>query len=183
MIKQHITTTSHGRHVVSNHRSLDCLFNRLFGPTSKKHQSPRYWPFVRGIHRWPVNSPHKGPVTLKKSFHLMTSSWNMYMTNLFSIPEVAPEVAPTIYRVHVCHPPSWHSELMMTSSNGTIFRVTSPLWGEFTNQLWIPLTKVSSAELFVGYINRCSITGLVPWSNKPLHDTLWTKMYLPTWRY
>ena len=24
---------------------------------------PRYWPFVRGIHRRPVNSPHKGPVT------------------------------------------------------------------------------------------------------------------------
>ena len=21
---------------------------------------PRYWPFVRGIHRYPVNSPHKG---------------------------------------------------------------------------------------------------------------------------
>ena len=21
---------------------------------------PRYWPFVRGMHRWPVNSPHKG---------------------------------------------------------------------------------------------------------------------------
>ena len=21
---------------------------------------PRYWPFVRGIHRTPVNSPHKG---------------------------------------------------------------------------------------------------------------------------
>ena len=21
---------------------------------------PRYWPFVRGIHRWPVNSPRKG---------------------------------------------------------------------------------------------------------------------------
>ena len=21
-----------------------------------------YWPFVKGIHRWPVNSPHKGPV-------------------------------------------------------------------------------------------------------------------------
>ena len=24
---------------------------------------PRYWPFVWGIHRSPVNSPHKGPVT------------------------------------------------------------------------------------------------------------------------
>ena len=24
---------------------------------------PRYWPYVRGIHRSPVNSPHKRPVT------------------------------------------------------------------------------------------------------------------------
>ena len=26
----------------------------------KWNHFPRYWPFVRGIHRWPVNSPHKG---------------------------------------------------------------------------------------------------------------------------
>ena len=26
----------------------------------KWRQFPRYWPFVRGIHRSPVNSPHKG---------------------------------------------------------------------------------------------------------------------------
>ena len=26
----------------------------------KWNHLPRYWPFVRGIHRWPVNSPHKG---------------------------------------------------------------------------------------------------------------------------
>ena len=26
----------------------------------KRKQFPRYWPFVCGIHRWPVNSPHKG---------------------------------------------------------------------------------------------------------------------------
>ena len=25
----------------------------------KWKQFPRHWPFVRGIHRWPVNSPHK----------------------------------------------------------------------------------------------------------------------------
>ena len=30
-----------------------------------KHQSPASLAFVRGIHRWPVNSPHKGPVTRK----------------------------------------------------------------------------------------------------------------------
>ena len=26
---------------------------------------PGDWPFLRGIHQWPVNSPHKGPVTRK----------------------------------------------------------------------------------------------------------------------
>ena len=25
---------------------------------------PHYWPFVRGIHRWPMDSIHKGPVML-----------------------------------------------------------------------------------------------------------------------
>ena len=25
----------------------------------RKHFAP-YWPYVRGIHQWPVNSPHKG---------------------------------------------------------------------------------------------------------------------------
>ena len=38
--------------------------------------------------------------------------------------------------------------LMMTSSNGNIFRVTGPLWGEFTGHRWIPLAKDSDAELW-----------------------------------
>ena len=41
----------------------------------KKYQSSASLAFVRGIHWWPVNSPHKGPVT-RKCFHLMTSSWD-----------------------------------------------------------------------------------------------------------
>ena len=32
---------------------------------SKEHQCSASLAFVRGIHRWPVNSPHKGPVTHK----------------------------------------------------------------------------------------------------------------------
>ena len=31
----------------------------------RKHQSSASLVFVLGIHRWPVNSPHKGPVTRK----------------------------------------------------------------------------------------------------------------------
>ena len=43
------------------------------GADLRQHQSSVSLAFVRGIHRWPVNSPHKGPVT-RKCFHLMTSS-------------------------------------------------------------------------------------------------------------
>ena len=53
-------------YVVSKHRPLDCLFNGYTDPTSKKHQSPHYWVFVRGIRRWPVNSPQKGPILWEK---------------------------------------------------------------------------------------------------------------------
>ena len=37
---------------------------------------------------------------------------------------------------------------MMTSSNGSIARVTGPLCGEFTGHWWIPLTKASDADLW-----------------------------------
>ena len=33
------------------------------GAGQRKHQSSAPLAFVRGIHRWPVDSPHKGPVT------------------------------------------------------------------------------------------------------------------------
>ena len=35
------------------------------GADQRKHQSSASLAFVRGIHLWPVNSPHKGPVTRK----------------------------------------------------------------------------------------------------------------------
>ena len=44
-----------------------------WGADQRKHQSSASLAFVRRIHRGPVNSPHKRPVT-RKCFHLMTSS-------------------------------------------------------------------------------------------------------------
>ena len=41
------------------------LFSSLFRLTSNKHQGLCYWPFVRGIHQWPVDSPPNGPVMRK----------------------------------------------------------------------------------------------------------------------
>ena len=55
--------------------SLAIVYSTVYsGADQRKHQSSASLAFVRGIHRWPVNSPHKGPVT-GKCFHLMTSSW------------------------------------------------------------------------------------------------------------
>ena len=44
--------------------SIACL-TVCSGADQRKHQSSASLAFVRGIHQWPVNSPHKGPVTRK----------------------------------------------------------------------------------------------------------------------
>ena len=46
--------------------SLPIVYSIVYsGVDQRKHQSSASLVFVRGIHRWPVNSPHKGPVTRK----------------------------------------------------------------------------------------------------------------------
>ena len=45
-----------------------------------KHFS-RYWPCVRGIHRWPVNSPHKGQWRGPLVFSLICSWINAWVNN------------------------------------------------------------------------------------------------------
>ena len=42
---------------------------------------PRYWPFVRGIHRWPVNSPHKGQWRGALMFSLISAWINGWVNN------------------------------------------------------------------------------------------------------
>ena len=48
---------------VSNHQPHDC-FSRVYpGADQRQHQSCVSLALVRGIHRWPVNSPHKWPAS------------------------------------------------------------------------------------------------------------------------
>ena len=42
---------------------------------------PRYWPFLRGIHRWPVNSPHKGQWRWALMFCLICTWINGWVNN------------------------------------------------------------------------------------------------------
>ena len=61
---------------VSNHQPHDCSLKRVFRGRSKKTSSFASLVFVRGIHRWSVNSPHKRPVTRKMlSFDDVIMSW------------------------------------------------------------------------------------------------------------
>ena len=44
--------------------SLTIVYSTVYsGADQRKYQSSASLAFVGGIHRWPVNSPHKGPVT------------------------------------------------------------------------------------------------------------------------
>ena len=46
--------------------SLTFVYSAVYsGADQRKYQSSASLAFVRGIHRWPVNSPYKGPVTRK----------------------------------------------------------------------------------------------------------------------
>ena len=46
--------------------SLTIVYSTLYSDADRrKHQSPASPAFMRGIHRWPVHSPHKRPVTRK----------------------------------------------------------------------------------------------------------------------
>ena len=61
--------------MVSQITSLTIVYSTVCSSADqRKHKNSASLAFVWGIHRSPVNSPHRGPVT-RKSYHLMTSSW------------------------------------------------------------------------------------------------------------
>ena len=45
---------------------------------------PRYWRFVRGIHRWPVNSPHKGQWRGNLMFSLICAWRNAWVNHRYA---------------------------------------------------------------------------------------------------
>ena len=52
--------------IASKITSLMIVYSSVYsGADQSKHQSHALLAFARGMHRWPVNPPHKGPVTQK----------------------------------------------------------------------------------------------------------------------
>ena len=58
---------------------LTTVYSTVYsGTDQRKHQSSVSPVFVRGIHRWPLNSPHKWPVTRKMFpfYDVIMGNWN-----------------------------------------------------------------------------------------------------------
>ena len=63
--------------------SLDNLLRFNYDDVIKWKHFPRYWPFVRGIHRSPVNSPHKGQCRGALMFSLICIWMNGWINNRY----------------------------------------------------------------------------------------------------
>ena len=67
--------------------SLTIVYSTVYSGTDEKwHQSSASLAFVRGICRWPVNSPHKGPVTRKMFLFddvIMIVFYHIYVYRLY----------------------------------------------------------------------------------------------------
>ena len=78
---------------------------------------------------------HYWHVRIQRDFYLLSSK--------MSCRQISWNIDTARYKFKVARS-LWNptiSGLIMTSSNGNIFRVTGPLCGEFTGHRWIPLTK------------------------------------------
>ena len=75
-------TSRHGWNVLQyTHRMCERLFVLLHDDVIKWKHFPRNWPFVRGIHRSPVNSPHKGQWRGALMFSLICFWINIWVNN------------------------------------------------------------------------------------------------------
>ena len=112
---QYTTKSIHWRHNehngVSNHRRLDCFLNQPFVQVQIKEniKAPRHWPLWEefGGDRWPVNSPHKGPVT-----HKMFPFDDVIMWWLFHVYANSPVIPQQIDRCNWHHYQSYVTALM-----------------------------------------------------------------------
>ena len=112
--------------------SVGLIFWEIFGihdDVIKWKHFPRYWPFVRGIHRSPVNSPYKG----QWRGALMFSLIGVWITGWVNNPEAGD------LRRHRAH---YDVTVMRKSNNGTIPNVPVP---QFTRRLiktWVMKCKL-----------------------------------------
>ena len=142
----------------------------------RKHQSSASLAFVRGIHRWPVNSPHKWPVT-RKMF-----PFDDVIMNQKYIPIIMRTVSALLFSVVVWYwstlPVSFMFAwlAMVTSSKVTFSALlalcvgNSPVTGDFPTQR--PVTRRFNASFELRLNKRLSKQSWGWWFETPSRS-LW----------
>ena len=140
--------------------SLTIVYSNFYsGADQRKHQISASLAFVRGIHRWPVNSPHKWPVT-RKTFPFDDVFMNHFVTFLSTRGQIIPSATSSciIYIfstwcgliciiLYTVWPPLINMALI---SN----HVYSKMWDEIIN----PFPNFNGATIYIG-CNYLSIPG------------------------
>ena len=94
--------------IASQITSLTIVYSTVYSDADqRKHQSSASLAFVRGIHRGPVNAPHKWPVTRKMvPFDDVIMTWNKMWPDAY---------AALLLHIHTCKQHYWHSLPLSTN--------------------------------------------------------------------
>ena len=132
---------------------------------------PRYWPFVRRIHRSPVNSPHKGQWRRALMFSLICVWINGWVTN-----REAGDLRH--YRTH-------YDVIVMGPSISSTFRQWPPAWHTPLKSSWclwvarvslLSYRNLNNAYRCVGSAHNCHMHQWSQWHkkcNKRAHPAPW----------
>ena len=117
---------------IRTHRALSrCRANPSHDDIIKWKHFPRYWPFVRGIHRSPMNSPHKGQWRRALMFSLICAWINGWVSNReagdlghyrahydVTLMSKRFSTSRTPDHIHVCHIYAWLKWISIGPCNG-----------------------------------------------------------------
>ena len=127
--------------IASQITSLTIVFSTVYLDTDqRKHQSSASLAFVRGIHRRPVNSPHKWPVTRKMfPFDDVIMHWLHNTTShVIYLSSIRILVTSYEHRSFANHQPLeclFDSLFRPTAKKTPKVHITDTLWGKSTDQV------------------------------------------------
>ena len=119
--------------MVSQITSFTIVYSTVYsGADKRKHQSSASLAFVWGIHRSPVNSPHKGPVTRKM---LPFDDVIMCEIDVRWMPHDISDDKTLVQEIAWCH-----QATSITWTNGHLFSMS--LYGGVTRRQWVKNHKL-----------------------------------------
>ena len=127
--------------------SLTIVYSAVYwGADQRKHQSSSSLAFVRGIHRWPVNSPNKRPVTrIMFPFDdviMINAKLNLGVFSIFEHKAYLVNYSDVIWTsIHRQPNYLFDSLSKLKTKDRSKLHTAGLLWGESTSDRWIPLIK------------------------------------------